>query len=172
MAIDSDVVDIATHEFDYLGQAAAPIRIVVDDGRLALSRVAPGGLDIIVVDAFSSDAVPVHLLTTEAIRVYARALQPNGVLLLHLSNRYLDLLSVTGSVIAASDLTGVYRFHEITEAEGLAGVASSTWVAASRHAAVLGEIASVPGWAILTAAGGTAWTDDYADVAGALKWRR
>ena len=83
--IDPDVAAIAadTRYFHFLADARTPIRVVLDDGRLALSRAQPGRYALIVMDAFSSDSVPVHLITTDALAVYRRALRPDGLLLIN-----------------------------------------------------------------------------------------
>jgi SAM-dependent methyltransferase len=85
---------IAQTKFTYLSDSPAHVDIALGDARIAMSREAPQNFDILVVDAFSGDAIPVHLLTREAFALYWRHLKPNGVLAVHVSNRYLDLAPV------------------------------------------------------------------------------
>jgi SAM-dependent methyltransferase len=85
------VVDIARHQFTFLSDCPAHIDIVLGDARLSLANEPTQQFDILVVDAFSGDAIPVHLLTREAFQIYWRHLKPNGVLAVHVSNRYLNL---------------------------------------------------------------------------------
>lgn len=89
--IDPDVVRLAQSHFTYLQDSPAQIEVVLGDARLALEREAPQQFDILVLDAFSSDAIPVHLLTREALAIYSRHLRDDGVLAMHISNRYFDL---------------------------------------------------------------------------------
>ncbi len=95
--INPDVVDIARHYFSFLSSAdarGADVKVLTGDARLSLERQTPQHFDMLAVDAFSSDAIPVHLLTNEAVELYFRHLQPDGVLAVHISNRYLDLTPV------------------------------------------------------------------------------
>ncbi len=173
--IDRDVVTIAsdTHYFTYLAAARAPVRVVVDDGRLAVGREPPATFAVIVLDAFSSDAIPVHLLTTEALRLYMRALRPGGVLLMNVSNRYLDLASVVAATARAAGLSGLVQFDALTDAERQRRAADSTWVLLSSQAEALRPFAADPRWHALQApADVPAWTDDFSNLYGAVMWRR
>ncbi len=172
--IDPDVAAIAadTRYFHFLADARTPIRVVLDDGRLSLSRAQPGRYALIVMDAFSSDSVPVHLITTDALAVYRRALRPDGLLLINVSNRYLDLAPIAGTVGLASGFHGCTRFHDVTEKERLDGLVPSTWVALAMQGDVVAALAAQPGWHPLDRTDRPAWTDDFADVFGAIMWRR
>ena len=92
--IDPFVIDIAHNNFSYLSQTAATTEIVLGDARLQLENEPPQQFDILVIDAFSGDSVPVHLLTYEAFALYFKHLKPNGVLAVHITNRFLDLRPV------------------------------------------------------------------------------
>ena len=83
--------ELATNLFDFLGHADAEVSIIPGDGRLSLERQSPQQFDVLVVDAFSGDAIPVHLLTREAFQLYFRHLKPHGLLAIHVTNRLLDL---------------------------------------------------------------------------------
>jgi hypothetical protein len=173
--IDPDVVTIAsdTHYFSYLAAARSPVRVVVDDGRLAVGREPPGTFAVIVLDAFSSDAIPVHLLTTEALRLYTRTLRPGGVLLMNVSNRYLDLASVVAASARAAGLQGLVQFDALTDAERRTRVADSTWILIGSRADALRPFTADARWHALRApANVRAWTDDFSNLYGAVMWRR
>jgi SAM-dependent methyltransferase len=104
--LNPSVVRIARSNFDYLSDSPGNIEIVEGDGRLSLDREPPQNFDVLLLDAFSSDAVPTHLLTTEALAVYLRHLAPGGVLAFHVTNRALDLESVLASAAASSGMSG------------------------------------------------------------------
>ncbi len=99
--INPAVAGLASRYFRFLAESAAATDVVVDDGRLAIEREPPGSLDVIVVDAFSDDSIPVHLLTREAFEAYFRHLRPGGVLALHVTNRYLNLPLVVEAAAGA-----------------------------------------------------------------------
>lgn len=88
------VPDIARRWFTYLADSPAKMEVVLGDGRLAIEREAARGYDLLAMDAFSSDAVPAHLITSEAFTAYERHLKPDGILAVHVSNRFLDLAPV------------------------------------------------------------------------------
>jgi spermidine synthase len=92
--INPAVIEVAKRYFHFLGTSGTATDIVEGDGRLALEREASGSFDILVLDAFADDSIPVHLLTREAFATYFRLLRPGGVLAIHLTNRYLDLAPV------------------------------------------------------------------------------
>ena len=99
--IDPIVVDIAekSNHFTFLANCQPQPDVVIGDARLTLAKEPDKSFDLIIVDAFTSDAVPVHLMTAEALQLYARKLKDNGVVVLHISNRYLDLDSVLGATL-------------------------------------------------------------------------
>ena len=161
-----DVIARDPRLFTYLRDTQASVTTVVGDGRLQLAKAPAGGYDVIVLDAFSSDAVPVHLLTEEAFDVYASRLAPDGALLVHISNRYLDLEPV---VAASADHLGwdtsVGRNPEpvapATEAQWVLVTANPAWTSAAR---------GLDGW---RPAGPhrLTWTDDYSSVLSAMGGR-
>src|SRR6202007_1860608 len=95
--------------FTYLVDCARRPEVALGDARLELGQAAPGSFDVIAVDAFSSDAIPLHLLTDEAFGVYLRALSPKGVLLIHISNRFIELEPVLSAVARHRGLTARLR---------------------------------------------------------------
>jgi hypothetical protein len=174
--IDPAIVRIARDpkRFTFLSSCAPDARIVLGDARLTLARQAPGSLDMLAVDAFSSDAVPMHLLTREALGVYARALQPKGLLLMHVSNRYLDL----EPVLAAGAKTGgwhtrMLRYNPEPVETAVEEAHPSVWVAMSRDPATLERLVQATnpqGWQPLKQRPGFAgWSDDYASIIPLLK---
>lgn len=101
------VVDLARRHFSFLSDSAATIEVALGDARLVLEREPDRGFTILVIDAFSSDAIPVHLLTREALAVYRRHMAPEGALAFHITNRYLDLAPVLASVSREAGWHGV-----------------------------------------------------------------
>ena len=172
--IDVAVARIAADSrwFTYLSECRGTVSVVVDDARLALEREPPGELDILVIDAFTGDSVPTHLLTREALGVYGRVLAADGVVALHISNKYLDLAPVVDAAAAAEGwMTLQARDQDVPD--DYARVASH-WMAISRSLeaikAIYGSPTS-PRWSWQPRAGdmgGQAWTDDHAAVSRAL----
>ncbi len=170
--IDRAVVQIASDatKFRFLASCAPQAPIVVGDARLTLADVAAGTFDLIILDAFSSDTVPVHLLTREAIAGYFTRLAPGGVLLFHISNRYMDLAPIVANAAVANGL--VMRIGEShPDAAGAAEYRLPSIVAAvARQAGDLGRLETDGGmWrAQNTDPSLRTWTDDYSNVLGAI----
>jgi SAM-dependent methyltransferase len=169
--IDPAVIDIARDRgfFTFLADAPAAVDVRLGDARLSLARVSDGELGILVLDAFTSDAVPAHLLTREAFALYLRKLAPGGVIAIHLSNRYLDLEPVVAGGAAAFGATGLVRFDSPTEAEARRGKTASLWMVVARSPADLAPIASDPRWRRPRQGGNPGWTDDASDLWRALR---
>ena len=177
--IDRRVRDLAFDRalFTYVSDArdrGASIRVELGDARLrldAVRRERPGErYDLIVVDAFTSDAIPVHLLTREALRLYLAMLTPRGLVALHISNRYVRLEPVVAALAEDARLGGRLLMDDSgTEAEG--GL-SSTWVALAPSAGALGQLVEDPRWR--TGLEGdprvSVWTDDFHDLLSVFKW--
>jgi SAM-dependent methyltransferase len=171
--IDPTVITIArdSGRFTYLARCAPQAQIVLGDARLSLSTAPSASLDLLALDAFSSDAIPMHLMTQEAFATYARVLAPRGLLLVHVSNRFLDL----EPVVAAAAHTGGWHAAEFSyrpptyEPEA----SPSQWIALSRDPEAIRTLTGVtPGWRGLAARPGMpAWTDDYSTILPLLKWR-
>jgi SAM-dependent methyltransferase len=170
--IDPAMVRIARDpaRFSFLSRCAPRARIVLGDARLSLARQPPGELDILAVDAFSSDAVPMHLLTREALQVYRRALTPEGLLLIHISNRYLDLEPVLAAAARADGWHAAIYEYVPTQAEEARNMTISVWVAMARDpdtlfALRLASAADAHLWLPLRRRAGFAgWTDDHASI--------
>jgi hypothetical protein len=163
--IDPAVAELAgdTGSFTYLREARGRVEVVLGDGRVSLAAQPDGRFGLIVLDAFSSDAIPVHLLTREALALDARKLAAGGLLAIHLSNRYLVLDGVVGAAAAADGLSGLERMGDVTPEQGREGKSGSVWAVLARSAADLARLRAAPGWRPLPAAG-RPWTDDASSL--------
>lgn len=148
--------------------AQGPIRTVLGDARLTLNKEAPGSYDLLVIDAFSSDAVPTHLLTREAIEGYLKLLKPTGVVVLHLSNRNLE---ITLPAVAAARALGAAELHQVyiehPDAAQMAE-ASTEALAISPTPEGLADFRADGRWRKLAPTEVRPWTDDYVNLFGAL----
>jgi len=165
--INPKVVELARSEFTFLGDSQAKVEMAVGDARLSLEREPAQNFDVLALDAFSSDAIPVHLLTVEAVRGYLRHLKPGGVLAVHVSNRYLDLVPVMQQVARHFSL-------ELREAENPddddKGVFQSDWALLSASpAAFEGKLLRIAAGRVITEPRVRLWTDDYSDLYRILK---
>ncbi len=166
--IDPAVVAIARDPrlFTYLSDSQASVDVVVADGRLALERTPPASFDVLVLDAFSSDAVPVHLLTTEAFAISVATVRPGGVIAVHVSNRYLDLEPVVAAAARELGLVAITGLDvEPTTTEG---ADASEWVIVARSYADVADLANGIDWRTARDHGRAAWTDRSSDLLGAL----
>jgi SAM-dependent methyltransferase len=165
--INPDVVELARTEFTFLKDSAAKVAVALGDARLSLEREPPENFDVLALDAFSSDAIPVHLLTVEAFKTYLRHLKPGGVLAVHISNRYLDLVPVVQQ--AARHLSLELRQVE-NDDEDDAGVYRSDWMLLSiSPAAFEGQLLKEAGERLDAVPRVKLWTDDYSDLYRILK---
>jgi hypothetical protein len=171
--IDPMVAEIARtpRYFSYLRDCAPRTNIVIGDARVSLAAAADGEFDLIVLDAFSSDAIPAHLITREAVQLYLQKLGPEGVLAIHISNRYLDLRPVIIALANDAELAGALG-ERGPDDEGRGKLYyGSRWMVLTRNATTLSELVKVDGWnALGTWPASRLWTDDYTDVLGAIKW--
>ena len=167
--IDSEVVRIARDPklFRFLSDCAPSAKIVLGDARLTLAAT-PAQYDLIVLDAFSSDAIPVHLLTREAFAGYLSRLAPHGVIVAHVSNRHLELVSVVGAVGAAEGLVAYVKYDRAALDFRQTYRANAIVVALAKDKADLGDLPSRAGWEPVVNRGVRAWTDDYSDLLSAI----
>ena len=168
--IDPLVETMARRSFTFLRDAAAATEVKIGDGRQLLEREPDGRFDLLIIDAFSSDAIPMHLLTDEAIAVYLRKLKPSGLLVFHISNRYADLSRVFRGW--RSEVNGrrvaISQFEPSNE-EQAAGVLPTVAVATGRSGAALAPVAATRQWYWLEDDGPAVhWTDDHADLLSVL----
>ncbi|HSQ03897.1 MAG TPA: fused MFS/spermidine synthase, partial [Burkholderiales bacterium] len=164
--INPDVIRIAQSEFTFLSGSAARIETVLGDARLNLEREAPQHYDVLVIDAFSSDSIPVHLITREAMAVYLKHVEPAGVIAFHVTNRFLRLAPVV------QQIAGIYRLNTaliVDEAE-TSDLAKTDWVLVTRNPAVLKpRPIAAAAEAIEPIAGLQVWTDDFNNLFRILK---
>jgi spermidine synthase len=167
--IDPEVVRLARDpgRFRFLSGCAPQAPVVLGDARLTLTG-APQQFDLIVLDAFSSDAIPAHLLTREALRGYLARLSPRGTILMHISNRHMELPSVVAAVGAAEGLVTFVKTDDKAD-NFMSDFRSNALVAVlARNAADLGPLPQMEGWHKAAPTSVAPWTDDYSDIMGAI----
>lgn len=143
--------------------------ILVGDGRLLLAREPNAKFDYLLIDAFSSDSIPVHLLTVEALRLYADKLTKDGLVTIHISNRHMELASVVAALAREAGMTGrVGKFARPQELGETTPVFASKVVVLAKSETALGGIAADPRWKPLDARDTAPWTDDYSNVIAAI----
>ncbi len=163
--INPAVVTIAKRDFTYLKETEATVEISLGDARLSLEREANQNFDVLAIDAFSSDSIPVHLITVEALDIYAKHMKPDGVIAFHVSNRFLDLKPVVQKIAEAR---GFYVAWERDTYED--GGTSSDWVLVSRDKAFLHKAEIVDGTQVIVPQPGwRMWTDDFNNLVQVLK---
>jgi hypothetical protein len=157
--------------FTFLANSPGRMNVSIGDGRLKLQQAAPASFDLIVLDAFSSDSVPVHLVTREALRMYFSRLKPDGVVVFNISNRYLDLEPVLAALGRDEGLFALANLDIKVPAEDLkAGRLPSHWTFFARTEAPLSMFRGRPGWRTPeTKSGVRPWTDDYSNLLNILK---
>jgi SAM-dependent methyltransferase len=168
--IDPHVVEIARTQFTFLADSAARIEIALGDARLSLEREPPQAFDVLAVDAFSSDAIPIHLITREALGVYLRHMKPDGIVAFHVSNRFLDLIPVVAR-IAREQQAHAALVEDEPDEDDPSGRSRSDWVLVSRSESALQakpivERGAAPAedredW--------RTWSDDYSNLIQILK---
>jgi hypothetical protein len=171
--IDAAVARIASNPryFTFLHDSKADIRIVIGDGRLKIAEAPPRAYDLVVLDAFSSDAVPVHLLTREAVALYLSKLRPGGLLAFHISSNYLNLKPVIAGIARALGCTALTQDHRPSARQERLGADRSVWVVVARDAMSLASLRSDPRWKPLDAKAGTpVWTDQFSNILSVVKW--
>ena len=152
--------------FSYLQDTPASVDIALGDGRLSIAKAPDNHYDLIVIDAFSSDAIPLHLLTREAFAVYRRKLSSRGVLVFHLSNRYLDLEPVVARLIGAAGLTGLIRVNtKVSQQDSQCGADGSIWAATALRDWDLDGLRETRQWRPLRVRPDVAlWTDNFSNI--------
>lgn len=158
--------------FTYLTECAADARVTIGDARRRISEAPDASFDVLVFDAFSSDAVPVHLMTLEALELYLRKLSAHGVLAFHISNRYLDLVPVFESLAKRLGLVALAQFNTASPAdERRISQYSSRWVILARTSSDFGDVARDPRWTPLQSDPAmSVWTDDFSNITRTIIW--
>lgn len=164
--INPDVIDVARKEFSFLNDSRAKIETVLGDARLAMEREQPQQYDVLAIDAFSSDSIPVHLITKQAMAVYLRHTKPDGIVAFHVTNRFLQLAPVVKRIADEYKLHVALIVDEAEEND----LAKTDWMLVTRNPALLerreiadvtAEIAEIPGLRL--------WTDDFNNLFQILK---
>ena len=165
---------LAKKHFTYLEQSPAEVKIVLGDARLSLNQVTEK-YGLLIIDAFGSDSIPTHLLTTQAMRLYHERLQSGGLLLFHVSNRNLDLMPV---LAATGDAAGWHVWGtrrgawDVTFEEERAGKMASWWVLMARSKDDLARLNVSRGWQPLVSKDEVRpWTDDFTRLFEAVRWK-
>jgi hypothetical protein len=167
--IDQSMVDTARDPryFTYVHSCEPDLKPVIGDARLTFAREPDGLYDLIIVDAYSSDAIPIHLATEEAMKIYKDKLAPQGTVLMHVSNRHLELSSVVVGIAEANDLKS-WVYSEDSGRDG-EYIFSTSVVVSAREEADIGKLASSDQWTETEAnEEQRVWTDDYSNVLGAV----
>jgi hypothetical protein len=169
--LDPEVVDVAWAEFTFLSDMPGTLEIVVGDGRLSLEREAPRGYDVLAIDAFSGDSIPMHLLTREAMAVYAKHLAPGGAIVFQATNRYIDIVPVVQKLAAELGMESVL----VSDFPG-AEAGREYWLATTDQVIVTSNqaILNAPmvrsgGKPVEPSADAPAFTDDYSNLLRILK---
>lgn len=164
--INPDVIATAQREFTFLADSAATIELPLGDARLSLEREPKQNFDVLAIDAFSSDAIPVHLITSEALAIYKRHMKPGGIIAFHLTNRYLNLVPVVQALAEAQGLSSILIRDDTKD--GM--TSTSDWMLLSDDVSSLSkpelamfasEIEPRPDWRL--------WTDDFNNLIQVLK---
>lgn len=170
--IDPAVMRIASDPryFTFLHQCAPTAQIVLGDARLKLRDATDGSYDLMVLDAFSGDSIPMHLMTKEALALYLRKLAPGGILAFHISNLYLQLGPTLGALARDASLVCLTREDTaLSQAQADAGKLASRWVIMARSRTDLGALATDTRW-VQVQPGAKVWTDDYSNLLSIIKW--
>jgi spermidine synthase len=155
-----------TNLFTFLADCRAAWRIVPGDARLRLAAEPDGAFDLLALDAFSSDAIPVHLLTREALAMYLKKLRPGGVLAFHISNRYADLEPALAALARDAGLAMRVAFDADAGAEP--GKLGSNWAVLAADAGTWGAAFAQAPWRAPRDPGRRPWTDDHASLMDVL----
>jgi spermidine synthase len=172
--IDPAVERIARSEnyFTFLRDCGARCQVVVGDARRSLAAAHGAAYGLIVLDAFSSDAIPVHLMTNEALALYLARLAPHGILMFHVSSRHLQLGPVLGRLARNNGLTALERAEALPESALALGLCPSDWVVMARDPSDLGALIADRKWRAPAVASSTPlWTDDFSDLIGVIHFR-
>jgi SAM-dependent methyltransferase len=170
--INEQVLDLARTEFNYLKRSQAEIVPVLGDGRLMLEREPAQQFDLLVLDAFSGDSIPTHLVTLEAVAIYLRHLKPDGILAFHTTNTYLDLSPVMAAAAQAFDRRAAVFTLKPDDQSPLCR--RSEWTVLQKPQTVAAGVGTqsglLPEWTLLEAKPGfKPWTDSYSNLLGILR---
>jgi len=171
--IDPAVEQVArnTSYFTFLSNFPGKMDVVLGDARLSLQLAPPAYYDLFILDAFSSDAIPIHLVTREALDLYLSKLKKGGILVFHISNRYLDLKPVVANLAQDAGLSCLVQDdNKVTGDEKKKFKTCSVWVVMARQPEILAPLAVNPRWRPLSGHGGPLWTDDFSNILTVFNW--
>jgi SAM-dependent methyltransferase len=165
--LNPQVLELARSHFTYLSQSPANIAVQLGDARLVLEKEPDQKLDVLAIDAFSSDSIPVHLITQEAIRLYRRHMNENGAIVFHISNRYLDL---NGVVRQLADTIGWQALRVIDDPSEDSYLYRSDWVVLTRNERLIQSLRTeAKAQDVPSVPGRRPWTDDHNNLFEVLK---
>jgi spermidine synthase len=171
--IDGAIERIALNAayFHYLDSCGRGVKIVLGDGRLSI-RTAPNNYyDLIIIDAFSSDSIPLHLITKEAMSLYMEKLAAHGTILFHISNRYLRLAPVVATLAETVGAVARDELYDPSPQELAQGATASEWIAIARSNEDLAFLDKEPRWKpLVSRPGARPWTDDFSNIVSVIKW--
>ena len=157
--------------FTYLKDCSPTVDVKLGDARLSLANEPDGTFDLIVLDAFSSDAIPVHLLTREALAMYLRKIKPTGAVTFHISNRYLELRPVLFALAIDAKVAGVTGELDVDKDQRFKMYYGSRWGVLAPRVQTLSGLVRQKGWSVFPPfSTARVWTDDYSDVWSVMKW--
>ena len=170
-SVNPDMVDVARNDFYYLAEAVADVDVVIGDGRLELERSEDLELDVLVLDAFTGDAIPVHLLTEEAFAIYQRHLTPDGILAVHISNLHFNLRPV---MRARAEAMGFVAVLVESDADDERNLYTSDWMLIMTNGELLADPELQSRWTPRPVDEDEnleefLWTDDYSNLLGTLR---
>jgi hypothetical protein len=163
--IDPDVETIAARYFTFLAKCGSNCDVVSGDGRLTIARSPNQSFDLIILDAFSSDSIPPHLLSSEALDLYRSKLKPEGAVLFHVSNRYLKVNELVAALASAAKVPALIRDDKVVSSKS-----HSVYVIVSESSELLRRLQDSRPWKPIEAPRVQAWTDDYSNLLDLLKW--
>ncbi|MFN2557124.1 MAG: spermidine synthase, partial [Nitriliruptorales bacterium] len=165
--IDQAIVDIATDTdlFSFVSDTPAQVDVVVGDGRQTLAEAPDERYGLIIIDVFSSDAIPVHVMTSEAVELYRAKLAPGGLIVFHISNRHMDLKPVLAGIAQRQGLTAAVRTATLDPVLG-----DVTWAVLAEAGETLVPLTTNPDWRTLASDRELVWTDDFSHIVPVLRW--
>jgi SAM-dependent methyltransferase len=167
--IDPQIVDVATNFFTFFRRCDKNCDVVMGDGRLSIEKQPDSTFDVLMLDAFDSDSIPAHLVSREAVQMYLRKLKPNGMILFHVSNRYMNVEGLVSTLVVDASLESLARYDDDEEAPGKT---SSDYIVAARRPESLGSLEQNENWTRVEKPDGIQpWTDDYSNMLQIVRWR-
>ena len=170
--VDPTVVKLASDPryFTYLSDCSSDVKVVMGDARLSLTQEPSHQFDLLVLDAYNSDSIPIHLITQEALQLYLDKMTDHGLLIFHISNQYLDLSPVVGNLAQNQGLVCLLQNDlNLSEQQRLSGKEPSQWAVMARNLEDLGSLGDDPRWERVRGSDGPVWTDSYSSIFNVLK---